>query len=328
MKKKLFIVLDVLVLIVLIAGIYFIQKKVVNEPIENAGQAEHGVEIKREIKRDDQTVPLRKQLRTVLFIGIDGDDGIPQYGEDELIPFINYQQADFLVLMVVDDLNRKIDLIQINRDTMTSIPWLGVTGEVGGYVYEQIALAHNFGSGLKDSCTNTCNAVSRFLFKAPVDHYIMLSLGAVPVLNDAVGGVTVTIEDDLRSIDPTFTPGSTVKLLGDKSASFVRGRMSVGDGTNISRMRRQRAYMEGYITQAKNAFDADPEIILKTVECLGKYMLTDLSTESLVTLMNSISAYEKNSMYTPAGETARGEEFMEFYPDLDSLWEEVKKIFC
>ena len=328
MKKTLLIVLGVLLLAGLLAGAYFAQKNTAEVAVENAGQAEHGVELKREISYNGQTEKLRRQLRTVLFIGIDGEDEIPQYGEDDLIPFINYQQADFLVLMVVDDINRKIELIQINRDTMTYIPWLGVTGEVGGYVYEQIALSHNFGSGLKDSCINTCNAVSRFLFEAPVDHYVMLGMGAVPVLNDAIGGVTVAIEDDLSSIDPTFVPGNTVTLLGDKALSFVRARTSVGDGTNISRMRRQRTYMNSYIEQARAAFAANAEILFDTVECLGRYMLTDMSTEALAALTTSISTYEKEAIYTPLGTAIPGEEFMEFYPYIEAMWPEIKRILC
>lgn len=328
MKKTLLIVLSVLLLGGLIAGAYYVQKNSMEEQIENAGQAEHGIEIKREIKYGEQTEKFRRQLRTVLFIGIDGEDEIPQYTEDDLIPFVNYQQADFLTLMVIDDINRKIELVQINRDTMTYVPWLGVTGEVGGYVYEQIALSHNFGSGLKDSCINTCNAVSRLLFKAPIDHYIMLSMGAVPVLNDSIGGVKVTVEDDLSSIDPSFVPGSTVTLIGDNALKFVRARADVGDQTNVSRMRRQRAYINGYIEQAKAAFEANTEILFDTVQCLDRYMLTDMSTEALAALTDSISTYEKNSIYTPAGESVVGEKYMEFYPDIDSMWMEMKRIFC
>ncbi len=328
MKKTLLVVLSVLLLGGLIAGAYYVQKNSMEEQIENAGQAEHGIEIKREIKYGEQTEKFRRQLRTVLFIGIDGEDEIPQYTEDDLIPFVNYQQADFLTLMVIDDINRKIELVQINRDTMTYVPWLGVTGEVGGYVYEQIALSHNFGSGLKDSCINTCNAVSRLLFKAPIDHYIMLSMGAVPVLNDSIGGVKVTVEDDLSSIDPSFVPGSTVTLIGDNALKFVRARADVGDQTNVSRMRRQRAYINGYIEQAKAAFEANTEILFDTVQCLDRYMLTDMSTEALAALTDSISTYEKNSIYTPAGESVVGEKYMEFYPDIDSMWMEMKRIFC
>ena len=313
MKKKLLIIVGVLLIAALLAGAFFAQKKASDEQIENAGLAEHGVDMSREISYKGETDKLRRQLRTILFIGIDGDFEIPQYGPDDLIPFINYQQADFLTLMVIDDINRKIDLVQINRDTMTNIPWLGVTGEVGGYVYEQIALSHNYGSGLKDSCVNTCNAVSRFLFSAPIDHYVMISMGAVPVLNDSIGGVTVTIEYDLSSIDPEFTPGNTVKLKGEKSLSFVRARTGVGDQTNVSRMRRQRAYMSGYIAQAKAAFMSNAEILFDTVQSLGKYMLTDMTTEALAAVTDSISTYESKTAYTPAGESVRGEEYMEFY---------------
>lgn len=328
MKKKLLIVLGLLLIVALIVGAFFAQKYSVDEQIDNAGTAEHGVDLSREIRYHGETEKLRRQIRTILLIGIDSETELPEYGPDDLIPFINYNQADFLTLLVIDDISRKIDLIQINRDTMTNIPWLGVTGEVGGYVYEQIALSHNFGSGLDDSCDNTCNAVSRFLFNAPIDHYIMLSMGAVPILNDSIGGVTVKIEDDLSHIDSGYTPGKTVTLVGNKALGFVRARAGVGDQTNISRMRRQRAYINGYIEQAKAAFAANAEILFDTVQCLGRYMLTDMSTEMLATVTDSISTYETMTPYTPVGESVKGEEFMEFYPDIDKMWIEIKKIFC
>ena len=327
MKKKL-IILILAFNLLLIAGVMIYVYNFSEEEIENAGKPQIITDQSKKITYNGQTEELRSRLRTVLIIGIDGEETLPEYGADDLIPFINRQQADFITLVVIDDANKKVDLIQINRDTMTDVPYLGVTGEFGGHVYEQIALSHNFGSGLDDSCRNTCRAVSEFLFNAPVDHYINLSMAAIPILNDAIGGVTVKVEDDMTAVDPELIQGSTVKLKGDQAIKFVRMRKDVADQTNISRMRRQRTFINGYISQAKSALNEDANVIYKSILKVGKYMLTDMSTDSLTHLFDSICNYELHETYSPVGKSVEGEKYMEFYPDLDQMWEKLKDMLC
>lgn len=50
-----------------------------------------------------------------------------------------------------------------------------------------------------------------------IDGYAMVNVGAVSVVNDMVGGVTVTIEDDFSEVDPTLKMGETVTLMGEQA---------------------------------------------------------------------------------------------------------------
>ncbi len=86
--------------------------------------------------------------------------------------------------------------------------------------------------------------------------------------------------------------------------------------------------MNSYIEQARAAFAANAEILFDTVECLGRYMLTDMSTEALAALTTSISTYEKEAIYTPLGTAIPGDEYMEFYPFIEAMWPEIKRILC
>lgn len=69
-----------------------------------------------------------------------------------------------------------------------------------------------------------------------------MNMDGISELNDLAGGVTVTLEDDFSSIDPAMAKGTTLTLHGDQAETFVRSRMTVGDGTNASRMERQEAF--------------------------------------------------------------------------------------
>ena len=59
-----------------------------------------------------------------------------------------------------------------------------------------------------------------------IDHYVALSMDAVPVINDAVGGVAVRCMDDLTAYDPSLTEGAEITLMGDQALYYVRARMN------------------------------------------------------------------------------------------------------
>lgn len=68
-------------------------------------------------------------------------------------------------------------------------------------------------------------AVSNLLFDLKIDGYLAANISSIALLNDEVGGVTVTIQDEgLDSRDPALTKGRTVRLNGKQAEIFVRYR--------------------------------------------------------------------------------------------------------
>ena len=151
---------------------------------------------------------------------------------------------------------------------------------------------------------------------------------AVPVLNDLIGGVTVTIVDDLTPVDPDFVQGKTITLRGEQSLSFVRARMTVGDGTNISRMRRHRDYLQGFMSSARASFNSDSKLALKAIEALNPYMTTDMTAEAMSALVEKLDTYTIEPIQHALGENKLGEKFYEFYTDYDDSWKIVHNTFC
>ena len=66
---------------------------------------------------------------------------------------------------------------------------------------------------------------------------------AIGVINDAVGGVEVTIENDLqmrwRSSEPEFYKGNTLKLTGEQAVTFIRERDCTIFKSAMDRVERQ-----------------------------------------------------------------------------------------
>ena len=327
MKRIVILLSCVALLAALIAGAFLMTKKETETPIENAGTSQNAAVNRESLTYDGQEYPMKAHLRTVLLIGTDAVEGYREKTEG-VKPFYNYHQADFLTLLVLDTDKNTAEILQLNRDTMTDVPWLDVLGNYGGTEFKQLCLAYNYGDGGMKSCRNTVNAVSSLLFDAPIDHYIQLPMSAIGVLNDLVGGVPVTMEEDLTAIDPTLAEGATVWLDGAQAEKFVRARMALENDTNLARMKRQRQYLDSFQKRAREAFNSDSEFMVKLLEKLSEYLQSDLTAQQLSDLVTRLDKSEISPIRYAEGELKQGEQYYEFYPEEASLWDMVKRAYC
>ena len=268
-----------------------------------------------------ETTSPKKNLETILVMGLDKNER-----SEMLEGYVNKTQSDFLLLLVIDQENRSINSLQINRDTMTEITRLGVFGGATGKYTAQIALAHAYGSGGSDSALNAVKAVSNFLGGVKIDHYMTFTMDSVALVNDMVGGVTVLIEDDFSEMDPSLVQGQEITLKGEQALHFVRGRTNVADGTNLNRMARQRQYMMGLYEKIMAAAAQDEAFPEKLVKKLADAFDTDLSVYQLDSLFDTLLECKMGEILTIEGENVRG-EFMEFYADPDSVAQAVQTLF-
>ena len=233
------------------------------------------------------------------------------------------------MLMIVDDTAKSISMLQINRDTMADVPVLDTFGNYSGVTWEQIALAHTYGDGLEESCENTAYAVSRLLYGIPVDHYLALTMGAVPVINDKIGGVTVPIEDDFSGVDDTLVQGTSVTLSGEQALTFVRARSSMtDDASNLARMERQRTYMAELTRQLRSVLSDDNDAFMTELySSVARYVISDLEARDLVEYTAALTTYHYSGVITPEGEAQMGETYMEYILDEDALQALVVALF-
>lgn len=273
------------------------------------------------IQVDGKSYRRKKFLKTYLIMGIDKTES------SESITNINNQQTDFNALIISDTLNCSYVILYLNRDIMTDVPVLALDGTPYTTRYEQLALAHTYGSGMEDSCENTINTVSALLGDATIDHYAAFYLTSIGVLNDAVGGVTVTIEDDFSDSDATLIMGQTITLNAGQAEHYVRSRMDVADGTNLNRMKRQMTYISAWIEQASAQMTQDAAFAATLAEQLGENIVTDLSVQQISDLTQIFEEYNLSGAYQLEGEAVLGEEYMEYYLDEAALQETILDLF-
>lgn len=234
----------------------------------------------------------------------------------------NGGQADFLLLLAIDHGEKQIYQLQIDRDTMTDVMVLGVYGNETGTREMQICLAHSFGANREDNAKYTVEAVRGLLDGLEIDGYYMVDYNAVSTLTDTLGGVTVTIPDDMTSVNPEWYKGHTITLQGKDAETFVRTRKTVGAGTNAERMNRQASYMRGAISKMNQNLSRDTAFAGEFLATMRQIATTNLSEQTLAEEINESHSYEVQPIETLPGEyTLSDNGFVEFYPEEGSTTE-------
>lgn len=264
----------------------------------------------------------KKNLKTMLVIGLD------KFADEAEEPvYINDKQADFLMLVIIDEDNETCKALQINRDTMAEIQILGVRGEKGGTFTGQLALSHTYGSGQDDSCRNVVDSVEKLLYGIKIDHYVSFTMDSVAEMNDIVGGITLPLLDDFTDVSPDYTKGAVVQLKGDMALTYVRGRYGVGDETNISRMERQKQYISEFHKKLIELDKDDDTLFSDVIKTLSKYMVSDCTVNQFSRIYDEAADYFDGEILSIKGESQVGTEFMEFYPDEAALQLQVIDLF-
>lgn len=272
------------------------------------------------IQIDGVTYRRRKNVTTVLLMGIDRD------GSKMTSGYRNGGQADFLQLLVIDSEQQKITQLPIDRDTMTPIVILGVLGNQSGVRTAQVCLSHGFGDGKEQSCELTVGAVSNLLLGMPIDAYIAMNLDGIQVLNDAVGGVTVTLEDDFSALDPAMRKGKTLTLTGKQAELFARSRQSIGMGTNEARMVRQRQYVDRLAELLDRRIQENQAYIGSLYDELKPYLMTSLSRGAFINQVWNTRAYERRTAELKGVYQVGSDGFMQFHADETQLRQVVLEL--
>ena len=318
-KKILVLVAVLLLCLGVIGAVSFWEAGQEKEAMSVQAEIDESARRRREgwIERDGVWYAPKQGQETMLLIGLDKMDPLKQSEG-----YNNNTQADFLLLAVFDDIEEKVHVLHINRDSMAEIPVLGVDGQPAGSVTGQLALAYTYGSGLNDSCVNTVDAVSDFLYGIEIDHYVAMTMGAIPYLNDLIGGVEVTVLDDFSGIDDSLVEGETITLKGEQALHYVRNRAELEDSTNLNRMKRQQQYLMAAAQKIED-FTISPEQLAQ----IAKYILSDCSIDTLSRMSEQFGTYKLQELQDIRGEAVQGEEYIEYYVDEDALAEQVLELF-
>lgn len=303
-----FCVVLILILTMLFSGLQLLESTVLFPGNEEAVQTG-----RKTITRNGIDYFPRQDITVVMVLGID------QYGPVVSSQFHrNEGAADSVMLLVFDETEKNCTVLYLNRDTMLDMDVLGLRGEYAGTAYGQLALAHTYGTGLADSCENVKNTLTKFLHGMTVDYYVSMHMDALPILNDAVGGVTVTVTDDFSKVNPTITMGE-LTLQGDQVVDFVRTRKDVGDQKNVTRMQRQEAYVNGFLQALLVKKQEGSDFAVRLYDQIAPYVVTNCSPTTLSSMLDRYNSFTLKEVLVPEGENRIEDGHYAFYADEEKL---------
>lgn len=336
-KKTMRAVIEIIIAVLVIIAVYFIIRGMDRHDvrIRQAATENETQRVWKEFQEKPVSIKLHKKtwkfahpVQTYLFIGTDKSGNEDAEGEE-----YHGSMADALMLVVVDEEEKAYGILQLNRDTITEVPMLLQDGSANASAQMQLCTAHWYGKDKAASCDNTVETVSKMLGGLPIDGYYALKMDAMPLLNHEVGGVTVTLEDDMTKLDPAMKKGTTLTLTDRQAELLMQSRYAMDDDRNTQRMRRQQIFLKAFMKKIKKQNAGDINATVKLYDRLRPYATTDIKMNDLTALLKDMQGYTDKGIITIDGTSKIGEKLhdgkkhWEFYMDEDSLETSMKQLY-
>lgn len=277
------------------------------------------------VRYDGRVYEYNDDILTFLVLGIDIMEKVSPNADK-----VSGGQSDAIFLAVMDTDAKQVSLIGVNRDTIVDVKMVGI-GENGEDIIfpAQLAVQHGFGDGMAGSCELTKEAVSKLFYGLPIHGYVSFNMGGVAVLNDAVGGVELSVLEDLTKLNEDWKEGEQVRLEGMDAFWYVKWRDTTVYESARNRLGRQKQYLGAFVKQAVSETKKDFTFPMTLYGELKDYVVTDLTIDEMTYLASQLAAYtfDSDAIYTLEGTTQMGEQFEEFYPDKDALRSLMIRLF-
>lgn len=217
-----------------------------------------------------------KNVINVLLCGVDSKNGKATDA-----------RSDSMILISVNKKTEKITMVSLLRDSWTYMNIPRQDGSRYEY-YFKLNSAFFFGgpATLIETIENN--------FKIEIDQYIAVDFNSFPKLIDALGGVTVDVQqyesDYIRrtSSQKNFPSGKAKKLNGKQALIYSRIRHCDSD-SDVSRTRRQRSVIKALIASAKTATKGQ---LLNAFKQVSGYMRTGYKQSEVLSLIAQAYAHD------------------------------------
>ncbi|MCD8365043.1 MAG: LCP family protein, partial [Clostridiales bacterium] len=269
-------------------------------------------------------------VKAILCMGVDRSNELTE--SRSLAAGDEVGQADGIFLLAWDSARGQIRLLMIPRDTMTEISIFNEDGSLQSKEENHLTLAYAYGDGRETSCENVVESVSGLLFGLPIESYLAVDIQVIGILNDAVGGVTVTVPTaGMEKVDPAFVQGETITLHGSQAERFVRYRDTGVANSALMRMNQHRQFIHGFFDAVSEQAGEDGGIVGRLFEQIEDDMVTNMRKEEYLKVTLDVLAGEgipEDGYYTLPGIGLTTDRYDEYYADLRKTVPVLLELFC
>lgn len=209
-----------------------------------------------------------KNVINVLLCGVDSETGKADSG-----------RSDIMMLVSINKRTETITLVSLLRDSWT---YMSLPRSNGTYYDYYFKLNSVYIYGGPATLLNTVENN----FKIEIDQFIAVDFKSFPKLIDALGGVTVEVQDyESKYIRRTSShknfPSGKATLNGSQALIYSRIRKCDAD-SDISRTRRQRSVIKGLLDSAKSATNGQ---LLNAFKQVSPFLRTGYTQSEVATLI-------------------------------------------
>ncbi|MDE7043673.1 MAG: LCP family protein [Acetatifactor sp.] len=267
-----------------------------------------------------------EELLTFLCLGVDSRQDI----QKEKVPGEG-GQADTIILVVLDQNAKTLKIINISRDTMTRIAFYDTNGLYLHDEEAQLALQYAYGDGGEKRCELREQAVSNLFYGIPIHGYAAIDIRAVSELNDAVGGVEVTVIEDLSRFTPDLALGNTLTLTGRQALHYVQERQVETEelGANNLRIERQKQYLTAFFVKVKEGTKKDITLPIQLFNKASRHMVTSFTADQAAYLSTVVldCSFGDEDMISVPGTVEKEDVYEEFHVDEQALFDLIINVF-
>lgn len=191
-------------------------------------------------------------------------------------------RSDTAMVVHIDAGRTKATVVSIPRDTLVTRPSCplsdgGTTAVAHGAMFNT---AYSLGGPV--CAVKTVESIT----DVRMDHYIEVDFSGFAKLVDALGGVTVTTDEDIDDDDSHLRlAAGTHHLNGTRALALARTRHGIGDGSDLGRIGLQQRLVKALLEQiASTDLLTSPAKLYKVAYAVTAGLTTDTGLDSLAEL--------------------------------------------
>ncbi|MFE6622163.1 LCP family protein [Streptomyces sp. NPDC057740] len=238
-------------------------------------------------------------------------------------------RSDTAMVVHVDAGRTAATVVSIPRDTLVTRPSCPLPS--GGTTREAYSTMFNsaYAVGGPVCAVKTVESLTG----VRMDHYLEIDFSGFAKLVDALGGVTVTTDEDIDDEDSHLTlAAGTHHLDGEQALALARTRHGIGDGSDLGRIGLQQNLVKALLDQiSATSLLTDPARLYRVADAATAGLTTDTGLDSLTELMDlgrSLRGLTSDAVRTVtmpvAPAPSDGNRVVAREPEAGELWESLR----
>ncbi|MFC4503109.1 MULTISPECIES: LCP family protein [Streptomyces] len=225
--------------------------------------------------------PLPTEAMNILVLGSDSRSGKENQalgGGDS-----GGARSDTAMVVHIDAGRTSATVVSIPRDTLVTRPSCPLSS--GGT--SSVAYGTMFNSAYSLGGPVCAVKTVESITNVRMDHYIEVDFSGFAKLVNALGGVTVTTDEDIDDDDSHLhLDAGTHHLTGKQALALARTRHGIGDGSDLGRIKLQQKLVKSLLEQiASTDLLTSPTKLYEVADAITGSLTTDTGLNSLTELM-------------------------------------------